>query len=36
MADRVLGKLPVYRGDFEDLLPAAMPKEEAEVKTAQI
>ncbi|MDO5449794.1 MAG: transposase [Akkermansia sp.] len=32
----VLGKLPGYRGDMEELMPAAMPKAEEEVKTAQI
>ena len=31
-----LAALPGYRGDFEDLQPAAMPKAEEEVKTAQI
>ena len=30
------GKLPGYRGDMEELMPAAMPKAEEEVKTAQI
>ena len=32
----VLGKLPGYNGDVRDLMPAAMPKAEEEVKTAQI
>ena len=32
----VLGKLPGYRGDMEELMPAAIPKAEEEAKTAQI
>ena len=31
-----LAALPGYRGDFEAIMPAAMPKAEVEVKTRQI